>query len=353
LLKLKIMNLFKKLFGKVETPTTENKEIIENNKPVENKEIKEELSVSPKKDVDLSIEIGSGDSIYQFNGVNNDFIDKLYFVNEEQKAKFLKFIDAIIVKFKFKDITSQTQFFKFQDNLEKYHDFVDNYKESYPDYTAGLTFPYFDYSELISWNITDVTERRVNGEVSTINKNAREVKAEALNLNACEFNIRNKAINNIKDITVEEKVLMDFFASENYFKHYRISSPIHCLIEYYFKIDDFKKVDDLMNVLINKVEPEDKHNIEKDFDYLSNISVIAGNKEKGIEYANRGIEFIKTNFPKPKTKTMGNVYKSLAQILFDNKDYEKALLIINDALAYNENLSLKQLQAKIEKQLSK
>lgn len=347
------MNLFKKLFGKVETQATENKENVETNKPTENKAIKEELNVSPKKDINLTIEIGSGDSIYQFNGVNNDFIDKLYFVNEEQKAKLLKFIDAIIVKFKFNEITSQKQFFKFQDTLEKYHDFADNYKDIYPDYTNGLTFPYFDYSELVSWNVTDVTESRVNGEVSTTKNSVREIKVESLNLNACEFNIRNKTINNIKDIAVEEKILMDFFASENYFKHYRISSPIHCLVDYYFKIDDFKKVNDLMDLLISKVEPEDKHNIEKDFDYLSNISVIAGNTEKGIEYANRGIEFINTNFPKPKTKTMGNVYKSLAQILFDNKDYAKALLIISNAVAYNENLSLKQLQTKIEKQLSK
>lgn len=347
------MNLFKKLFGKVETQATENKEIVETNKPTENKEVKEELNVSPKKDINLTIEIGSGDLIYQFNGVNNDFIDKLYFVNEEQKSKLLKFIDAIIVKFKFNEITTQSQYFKFEDNLSKFHDYVDNYKDIYPDYTNGLTFPYFDYSELVSWNITDVTESRVNGEVSTTKNSVREIKVESLNLNACEFNIRNKTINNIKDIAVEEKILMDFFASENYFKHYRISRPTHCLIEYYFKINDFKKADDLMNMLINKVEPEDKHNIEKDFEYLTNIYVIAGNSEKGIEYANRGIEFINTNFPKPKTKTMGNVYKSLAQILFDNKDYEKALLIINNALAYNENLSLKQLQTKIEKQLSK
>ena len=359
------MNLFKKLFGKVETQATdkkeiietnkieEKKEIIENNKPTEQKEIKEELNVSSKKDINLAIEISSGDSIYQFNGVNTDFIDKLYFVNEEQKTKLLKYIDAIIVKFKFNEITTQSQYFKFEDNLTKFHDYVDNYKDIYPDYTAGLTFPYFDYYELVSWNITEIIESKVNGEVTSTKKSLRENEVESLGLNVCKFNIRNKTINNIKDITVEENILMEFFASENYFKHYNLSSPIHCLVDYYFKINDFKKVDDLMNLLIDKIEPEDKHNIEKDFDYIANIAVIAGNIEKGIEYTNRGIEFINTNFPKPKTKTMGNVYKSLAQILFDNKDYEKALLIINNALAYNENLSLKQLQAKIEKQLSK
>lgn len=347
------MNLFKKLFGKVETQATENKETVEPNKFAENKEINEKLDVNPKNDVNLTIEIGSGDSIYQFNGVNKDFIDKLYFVNEEQKFKLLKFIDEIIIKFKFNEITSQTQYFQFQDNLDMYHDFSDNFKDSYPDYTSGLSFPYFDYSELVFWNIIDVTEKRVNGEVSTTNNNSRVVKAETLNLNACEFNIRNKTINNIQDIVVEEKIIMDFFSSENYFKYYEISSPINCLIEHYFKINNFKKVDDLMNVLINKIDPEDKHNIEKDFDSLANISVTAGNKEKGIEYANKGIEFINTNFPKPKTKTMGNVYKSLAQILFDNKDYEKVLLIINNAFAYNENLSIKQLKTKIEKQLGK
>lgn len=350
------MNLFQKLFGKVEVQTKakENKGDIETNNPANKKEQQEQLNVTHNKDSYLSIEGGVEDSIYQFNGINNDFIEKLYFVNVEQKAKFLKYIEAIIDKFKFNEITSQSQFFKFEDNyLDKLSEFEDNYKDKYPDYTEELRFPYFPYNYLISWNITDVIVSKVNGEVSTISKNIREAKELPLNLNACEFNIINKSINNINDISVEEKILMNYLESENYFKYYRISSIIKCLIKYYIKNEDFKKVDDLINLIINKVESDDKHYIEKDFEFISNTSVNADNIKKGIEYLNRGIEFINANFPMPKTKTMGFLYKSLAQILFENKDYEKALLVINNALMYNENLNLKQLKTKIEKQMTK
>lgn len=348
------MNFFKKIFGNVEVKVTENKGDIETNNPTNKKEQQEQLNITHKKDRSLSIEGGVEDSIYQFNGINNDFIDKLYFVNVEQKAKFLKYIEAIIDKFKFNEITSQSQFFKFEDNyLDELFEFEDNYKDKYPDYTAELRFPYFHYSNLISWKITDVIVSRLNGEVSTINKNIREAKEEPLNLNACEFNILNKSINNINDISVEENILMNYLESENYFKYYRISSIIKCLIKYYIKNEDFKKVDDLINLIINKVESDDKHYIEKDFEFISNTSVNAGNIKKGIEYLNRGIEFINTNFPIPKTKSMGILYKSLALILFESKEYEKALLIINNALMYNESLNLKQLKTKIEKHITK
>ena len=40
-------------------------------------------------------------------------------------------------------------------------------------------------------------------------------------------------------------------------------------------------------------------------------------------------------------------------MLFEQKEYVKALEIINEAKAYNENLSFKQIQAKIEKELAK
>ncbi|MDF2451895.1 MAG: hypothetical protein K0S26_1399, partial [Bacteroidota bacterium] len=270
-----------------------------------------------------------------------------------KKVKLLKFIDAVIVKFKFNEITSQSQFHKFQDNLTKYHDYADDYKDVYPDYAIGLIFPYFDYSDLVTWTVTTVTLKKVNGEVTETKNTVREKKSEDLGLSGCEFNIRNKLFNNIKDISSEEKIIANFLSSENIFKYYRISSPLNCLIEFYFSIADYDKVNDLFNILVNKVEPDDKHNIEKDFDYISNVANTAGNYEKGIEFAIRGINFLKTNFPNPKTKAMGSVYKTLGQMLFDNKEFERALSILNEALSYNENLSLKQLLAKTEKQLSK
>lgn len=343
------MNLFKKLFGKVETQTTSEKGI----EPSRPNESKVDLQTSPIKDNDYKVEIGSGDSIFQFDGVNTNFINKLYFVNDDQKVKLLKFIDAIIIKFKFNEITSQSQFHKFQDNLDKYHDYADNFKDGYPDYAIGLTFPYFDYSDLVSWTVTTVTEKKVNGVITETKNTVREKKSEELGLSGCEFNIRNKLFNKIKDISYEEKIITDFLSSENVFKYYRISSPLNCLIDFYFSIADYDKVNDLFNILISKVEPEDKHNIEKDFDYISNVANTAGNYEKGVEFSNRGIEFLKANFPIPKTKAMGSVYKTLAQMLFDNKDYDRALSTIKEALSYNENLSLKQLLAKTEKQLSK
>jgi hypothetical protein len=293
------------------------------------------------------------ETIYEFKGIDYNFIDNLYFVNEEQKNKVLKFINAVIKKFKFNDIKTQKDYFKFEDSLSKYYNFLDNYEDIYED-ENGLSFPYFDYSFYVSWAITDIYSTRDSNGIITEKSRNDVSHVKAFDSSMSYFNIKNKTTNNLKDISFEEKILMDFFKNKNYFKYYVITSNINCLIEYYFKLSDFKKVDDLFDLLINKVEPEDKHNLEKDFDYLTNIFVKAGNTEKGIEYANKGIDYIKGNYPKPKTKTMGNfVYKKVVQLLVDDKEFIKALAIINEATAYNENLSFKQMQAKIEKELAK
>jgi pentatricopeptide repeat protein len=75
--------------------------------------------------------------------------------------------------------------------------------------------------------------------------------------------------------------------------------------------------------------------------------------EKEREYLNKGIDFLKTYCPIPKTKTTGNTYKSLIEFYCKENNYLKASEIIEEAISYNGNLAIKQLKARIEKQLNK
>lgn len=125
------------------------------------------------------------------------------------------------------------------------------------------------------------------------------------------------------------------------------------MFDFYFKYNNIDKVNYYLDLLINITDSTDRHNIEKFFEYLISLAEKQNNYNLALEYTNKGIAFIKTHFPTSQSKTMGGIYKKLVQLLFEQKEYVKALEIINEAKAYNENLSFKQIQAKIEKELAK
>ena len=290
--------------------------------------------------------------VYEFNGINYNFIDKLYFVDELQKNKLIKFIEKLIIKFKFKDIKDQKAYFKFEDSHSEYWDFVYGYEDIYNDIN-GLTFPYFDYSDFVSWTITIIwKDKDQNGIIKERRRNVEPANEIVLNPNMCVFNIRNKMVNDNKDIVIEEKSIIDFFNNSN-FKYHGTVNTFNCLFDYYFKYNDFEKLNYYLELLINITEPSDRHNIEKFFEYLISLAEKQKNYDVALEFTNKGIEFIKINFPISQSKTMGGIYKKLVQLLFNQNEYSKALSIINEAKAYNENLSFKQIQAKIEKELAK
>lgn len=341
-----LFDIFKKKeVTSVNAPIEENKvlvndkiEIVDVVKPIEK-----------AKEIIVSNEVIT-ETVYKFNGINYDFIDKLYFVNEEQKSKVLKFINALIVKFKFDEIKTQKDYFKFEDNLSKYYDFVDNYKDVYND-ENGLNFPYFDFTDYVSWTITDIYSLKDSNGI--INENSRKDSSfeKSFNSAICLFNVKNKTINNYKDIALEET-----FINDDNNKYNRIDGVfiVDALIPFYFKFGDFDKVDNLFQTAIGGLENNNKEVLEMYNFKLADLYLGTNQISKAIEILQKGTEQLKINFPKPKTKTMGSfVYKKLVQLLNDQKEYQKALLTINEAVAYNESLSFKQIQAKIEKELAK
>lgn len=258
--------------------------------------------------------------IYEFNGINYNFLNKLYFVDELQKSKVIKFIEKIIVKFKFKDIKSQKDYFKFEDNHSKYSDFVNDYEDVYTD-TNGLTFPYFDYSNYVSWSITHIWKfKDQNGIIAEHSRNLEPTHEIVLNTDMCIFNIRNKMVNDIKDIDIEEKTIVDLFNNSN-FKYHGTVHTFNCFFDYYFKYKNIDKVNFYLELLINITEPTDRHNIEKFFEYLISLAEKENNYNLALEYTNKGIGFIKTHFPTSQSKTMGGIYKKLVQLLFEQKEY--------------------------------
>ena len=333
----------------VEIPVEEKKEILSNTIAITN--VDKSIINEKAKGIIVSSELIE-EVIYDFNGINYNFLDKLYFVDELQKNKVIKFIEKIIIKFKFKDIKSQKDYFKFEDNHSKYWDFVDNYEDVYTD-TNGLVFPYFDYSNYVSWSITRIWKSKdQNGIISEHSRDLEPAYEIVLNTDMCVFNIRNKMVNDIKDIDIEEKTIVDFFNKSN-FKYHGTVHTFNCLFDFYFKYNNIDKVNYYLDLLINITDSTDRHNIEKFFEYLISLAEKQNNYNLALEYTNKGIAFIKTHFPTSQSKTMGGIYKKLVQLLFEQKEYVKALEIINEAKAYNENLSFKQIQAKIEKELAK
>ena len=290
------------------------------------------------------------ETIYEFKGIDYNFIDNLYFVNEEQKNKVLKFINAVIKKFKFNDIKTQKDYFKFEDSLSKYYNFVDNYEDIYKD-ENGLSFPYFDYSLYVSWAITDIYSTKDSNGIITEKSRNDISHVKAFDSTMCYFNIKNKTTNNFIDIEKEENYIND----ENIkIRPLNRTEIIDALIPFYFKSNNFEKVNKLFQTAIDEAEILNKDILESYYFKLADLYLGTEKNIQALEILQKGIEKIKVNFPIPKTKTMGSfLYKKVVQLLVDDKEYIKALAIINEAIAYNENLSFKQMQAKIEKELAK
>ncbi len=330
----------------VEIPVEEKKEILSNTITITN--VDKSIINEKTKGIIVSSELIQ-EVIYDFNGINYNFLDKLYFVDELQKSKVIKFVNALIVKFKFNEIKTQKDYFKFEDSLAKYYDFVDNYKDVYTD-ENGLHFPYFDYTDYVSWKITDIYFLKDGDGVVKENSRIDRAHETTLTNNICYFNVRNKTTNNFNDIEQEEK-----FSNDYNIKYKTIDGGfiIDALIPYYFKGGNLSKVLDLFHKAVDALEGENRAILESYYSKLSDLYLQINQHDQAIDFLVKGIAEIKNNFPTPKTKTMGSIYKTLVQLLFEQKEYVKALEIINEAKAYNENLSFKQIQAKIEKELAK
>jgi tetratricopeptide (TPR) repeat protein len=330
----------------IEIPVEEKKETAPER--IENTERSKLIITTNAKEIIKSDEIIT-ETVYEFSGINYDFIDKLYFVNEEQKSKVLKFVNALIVKFKFNEIKTQKDYFKFEDSSSKYYDFVDNYKDVYTD-ENGLQFPYFGYTDYVSWKITDIYFFKDDDGVVKENSRIDCSHETTLTITMCYFNVRNKTTNNFNDIELEEQ-----FSNDYNIKNKTIDGAfiLDALIPYYFKAGNLSKVLDLFHKAVDAVEVENRPILESYFSKLSDLYIQINQHHQAIEFLLKGITEIKNNFPTPKSKTMGSIYKTLVQLLFEQKEYQKALLTINEAIAYNANLSFKQIQAKIEKELAK
>lgn len=297
------------------------------------------------------LEITAGESIYKYLGINYNFIEGLYFIDEAQKQSILNFTKDAEAKFKLSDIDTGSKYSAFHSEIDKFYNYADNYKSKYQniDYKLSEFFPYFSFEDFYKWEIQRVTEKKradiverviENGELIASNPNTKEVS---------EFNIINKTHNGLNDISIEESTINSYLESSDKFKHYRISSFINCLVDYYLKLKDINRVENYFNILISKLEDDDKHKIEDDFISLLYKFESVGEVSKSLEYGAKGVDFIKSQFPTPKNKSMGRIYKEYITILINHDRVEEAKSYLNEALTYNEALKLSQLKSKLDK----
>jgi len=389
---------------------------------------------------------------YDFKGINYELVNKLYFIDEEQKVKLLKFVNIVIDEFKLNEIKTFEDLKKFDSSLDKYYEFIEKYEDKYND---DPYFPYFFIKDLVYWDEKEFTEVIKNGKVTETSELKMRTKmdevptevyifniknkifntdkniefeesailakykegnayksydildpfeslinfylknkdydkvATAINLliqklvpedrnklshlfsqllneeapyinitdsnlksciEACEYTIRHKFRENIYNIAFEEKIIIDAIKLSESYRYQNIYNPLMSIVDVYCKNSDFNSIDNLLNLISEKTIEDDRNKIESAFEYIG-INLSKVNEPKAIEYLMRGIDFLKSNFPKPKFKSMGGIYKTLVQILFEQKEFQKAMQYITEGELYNENLSFKQIRAKIEKNI--
>jgi pentatricopeptide repeat protein len=315
------------------------------------------LTDNRKEDTSAKVrtqETYSGENTYQFKGINQKFLNQLYYIDETQKERLIKFLEKMIVKFSLNEIKTQKSFEDFFfEGYEKIDDFIENYPDKYEDNNTYLSFPYFSIREFFLFETHLSLITKINGKIESEKLNIDEPRDVGFIVDVCIFNIENKGHNGLIDINKEEKEISDWLSKEDKYRYYIISPVFTCLIKHYLKINNFQKVNELIEEYVKKTDSEDYHNLEITFQVVASEFSKINESEKEREYLNKGIDFLKTYCPIPKTKTTGNTYKSLIEFYCKENNYLKASEIIEEAISYNGNLAIKQLKARIEKQLNK
>ena len=343
------MNFFKKIFG--------TKEILHKENEFDKLPIKE--------DVVINTEIYSGETIYEYKGINVFFIKSLYFIDPIQKDSIVKYYEKLAEKLNLINIKSSKEYEDYLMMGEQIEKFENTYKEKYKNYSEYLTFPYFNERNIFLFDYKTSTILKKNGVIVKEDYVLNEYKPDTFeeNSDAWIFNVENKSFNIISDISQEENLILNFLEKNNLNFYYYSFSLLKCLIRFYIKQKNLDKVNELISKEINwlneridfkisKKETDDIHKFENDFILISNLYWDIGNKDLYKAFLLKGIEFIKNNCQIPKTKTTGEIYKRYAELLYELGKYNEALEIINELNLYNKNIPYKQLQAKIDKALA-
>ena len=163
------MNFFKKIFGggvdqnqsNERDDSNKNKEI-----PAVKTDAQEKQTTSNElqkveaiiKDIDkpknhevekIIFEYGAAESIYNYCGINYDFINSLYFIDEAQKVSLLSFVKDAEEKFKVDEIDTRGKYDSFHSKIERFYSYADTYKSKYQnnDYRLSEFFPYFTFED--------------------------------------------------------------------------------------------------------------------------------------------------------------------------------------------------------------
>ena len=365
------MNFFKKIFGggvdqnqsNERDDSNKNKEI-----PAVKTDAQEKQTTSNElqkveaiiKDIDkpknhevekIIFEYGAAESIYNYCGINYDFINSLYFIDEAQKVSLLSFVKDAEEKFKVDEIDTRGKYDSFHSKIERFYSYADTYKSKYQnnDYRLSEFFPYFTFEDFYKWEIKQVSEikRGVTVEKKIIGTTMLASTSDSKE--AAKFNIINKTHNAVKEISKEETIIVEFLESQPKFRYYKIQDCINCLIDYYLNSKDSNKVEMYLNQLIDKTEDEDLHKVEDEFVSLLWKLQSIGEFSKAIDLGKKGVEFIKSQFPSPKNKSMGKIYKEYITLLISSNKLEEAQRFMDEASSYNEALKLSQLKSKLDK----
>ncbi|MFN7912799.1 MAG: hypothetical protein ACK5QC_13335 [Bacteroidota bacterium] len=358
------MNLFKKFFsGKIgQKLPVENADLSDDKNDLDSKKVIEEVKpiiTEIKKDVQSPIinkeqvskkpqrvitEFRSGESIYKYLGINHEFTNQLYFVDDSQKESLLRFIADVEKKFKLSEIVSSKKF----DVLisDRFHYYVDSYKWAYKNdaYSLDSSFPYFSVTQFFIFEIQYFNEIQRGEEIESKLSEIRLIKADNESPEIARFNIINKSYSNLFDIDAELRIINNYLESKQNFRYYEIGSLIDCLVDFYLKSKDFAKTEYYFNQLLVKVVHEDYDKLEDAFINFSSKLEASKESALALHYAESGLDFLLKHFPKPEYKKTGRIYGKYINLLIEHGKHEEASKLIDEAHRYNEALDFSYLK---------
>lgn len=311
---------------------------------------KNEFSEGDNKNKPLASLTVTSKNIVQFEGLNTKLFDLLYFIDEEQKNKLIKFTNYIIERCSLKEINTSEAYNNFLTNqYEKYYELIDEYPEKYKEYNERLEFPYFNWSELVKFNhgykiISHKSESKVSESEIKWNK-TDEVNSTP---QIAEFNLINKCINGEKDTQNEINILNKFINEPDCYYNV-LETCTNALINYYIENKDEKHVEDVLSIFKAKINSSESSKVEDKYCSVAFKFESKGNEEMCLVYLNKAVMFVRDNIKKPTKKDTGHSFKHLAEALEKSGDKKKALEIAKEGFAYNDKLPLKRLISKLEK----
>jgi tetratricopeptide (TPR) repeat protein len=284
------MNFFKKLFGTKDSPTPETKVSVDIKVNADIKPVVNEINipVDKPKTTDFKVELSS---VSRITGLDNEFIDLIYFANPADKESHINNINKALSKL---EIKTGADFHKVHEKIIDYNNI--DLDEPIPFLIESLMVENFD--------VRKDSNGKTETKSSRVTKGVEKIQGYYSAASFIGENITLKLNSQNSDFAFEEK-LFDEFVLNSDLNNYAKVNAFYCLGAAYFKNSNIVKA-------------------EYYFDLIE-----------------------KTQFDL-QPSTVSTYYRNIGEGYADIGDKVKALKWLNAGLTLNPKLGVKKLITKLE-----